>query len=1448
MDSSTNNLKWMCFTGQQDDYPIWSTRFRAFAQTKGLLDVLNGTEARPVRPQPLAVDATDGARVAHEANVERYERAVAEVMNSRNTLWCYLAMVLDNTSLMLIKHDCLDRNGTGDGAKAWQLLQRRFQSEETVTVVSVMRQLAKLKLRDDEDLPKFFIRAQELLARLEHAGEQLSEPLFNAMVLNGLPDRYEHFVIQESFHPADSFVELRKRLTNYEESRAHRENSEETHVAMSSKTFKKRQNYTSSSKIQGNRVKAKGPCYCCGIPGHFVSDCRKRIGAECSICKQKGHLDKACEIRRQNSKPTPSTSLATSFKSENEVFSGASKNDFILDSGSTDHVIVNRDWFVSYRAVSSKVINPDGAVTNVLGIGDVELLARNVKGKLARLKFENVLHVPDYKTNLLSVANIINKGHSIFHARSKSILCLKTKEKFEIKQKGKLFFFRCFRETKPSCHLSGGMQNLAELWHKRMGHLNFADMKTTLNMKLSEADTNCETCALAKITKVSVPKLNESRATKSLERVYSDIMGPINPSSIHGFRFIVTFIDDYSSFGVVKFLKHKSEVLSKFKEFVAQNGRPNIIRSDNGTEYTSKMFKDYCVENKIKQEFTVPETPEQNGVAERYNRTIVEMARSLLIEAQLPKVYWLRAVDTAAYIRNLVVRKDETKSAFEKFKARQPKTEHLKRFGCLAFVKNRGKEKSKFDAKSKRHIFLGYEENSTAYVLQDLESKKRVTARNVIFHENKDASYARQNLIDENDVFFILDLDKKKNVQRTERETLRNERQNLFVEEQEDTLSDIKEEISSSEESAEYTGVEKAVNQEPGPSTVEVRAKIPRSSKIPVPVSRNQTVDFDSPFSKRLRESYPVIICPEYYKNPLPTKPKGLVGKLKDLTKRNEPALKRQDRTRQPPMRYGSSYSHGTTKIDLPAEPQTYGEALESEEKELWLEAMKKEVQALEGSNTWNLVERKRDQNVLPGKWVYKIKTDSNGAIDSYKARYVAKGYKQIEGIDFMETFAPTSKPETFRILLSIAAKENFLLKQMDVKSAYLHPKVEESIYLEQPPGFEKLSEKNEKLVCKLNKSIYGLKQAAKNWYEELANFLIGEGFTRSKNDYCLFSKIGKEKVYLLTWVDDIVIAGSSETEIEKLKKALETKFKMDDRGDLEWFLGMKVSRTKDAISLDQETYTNSVLAKFNMEDCKPVKTPAEVNVKFEKSKEGDELVDETLYRSLIGSLLYLSKQTRPDIAWIVNTLSRFMEKPNIEHWNGSKRVLRYLKATSKLRIVYPCDNNFQLNGGSDADWSGDIEDRKSTTGYFFKLGYSGGCVSWQTKKQQTVALSSCEAEYQGLAATTQEAVFLRSLLNEMGYPQSKPTTIGEDNQSCIKLATNPVMHKRSKHIDTKYHFIREKIDDNSIELMYVPSEDLAADLLTKALAQVKVDKHRQYLLGRVQILPQQPEQSEWGC
>jgi hypothetical protein len=311
--------------------------------------------------------------------------------------------------------------------------------------------------------------------------------------------------------------------------------------------------------------------------------------------------------------------------------------------------------------------------------------------------------------------------------------------------------------------------------------------------------------------------------------------------------------------------------------------------------------------------------------------------------------------------------------------------------------------------------------------------------------------------------------------------------------------------------------------------------------------------------------------------------------------------LRRGSRNRPPTERYGEHYTHHS-ETDLPVEPKSFQEAMHGEDADEWTKAMRAEQDALLDHNTWTLVKRPAGRNVIAGKWIYKVKLAADGSVDKYKARYVAKGFSQIEGLDYHETFAPTCKPETFRLILALAAQKQLYLGQLDVKAAYLHSPIDEEIFPEQPDGFQN----GQGLVCRLNKSIYGLKQAAKNWYQELASFLLSQGFTRSRNDYCLFVKADQSgnQTYVLSWVDDLIVCGRDEQTVQQLKKDFEKKFKMDDRGELSWFLGMRIAQTSEEVTVDQEMYIHTVLKKFGMLDCKPVSTPSGGKSQANQSRE----------------------------------------------------------------------------------------------------------------------------------------------------------------------------------------------------------------------------------------------------
>ena len=395
----------------------------------------------------------------------------------------------------------------------------------------------------------------------------------------------------------------------------------------------------------------------------------------------------------------------------------------------------------------------------------------------------------------------------------------------------------------------------------------------------------------------------------------------------------------------------------------------------------------------------------------------------------------------------------------------------------------------------------------------------------------------------------------------------------------------------------------------------------------------------------------------------------------------------------------------------------------------------------------------------------------------------------------------------------------------MDVTTAFLNGDLDYEIYMEQPKGF--VDERYPTYVCKLKRSLYGLKQAARCWNHTLTQYLISEGYTKSNADECVYIKINERSFVILSLYVDDVIPISNDTEmLRNEKRKLMAKFKMVDNGDIHFVLGMQIKRDRQhrVLTISHPNYLSNVLKRFKMENCRPVSTPLEVGKKFHRTTDVDQVFhDIPLYQQAIGCLTYAATTTRPDIAAAISALSQYMSKPSVEHWIGVKRVLRYIQGTTNYGLRFSTDDSNVLVGYSDSDWAGDIDTRRSTSGYTFFIGKS--LISWSSRKQETVAKSSTEAEYVALSGATQETIWLRRLLNDVRFDTSHPTIINEDNQGAIELSKNPKHHNRVKHIDIAYHFARERVASKEIEIVYCPTDSMIADVMTKGLSRDKFEK-----------------------
>lgn len=501
-----------------------------------------------------------------------------------------------------------------------------------------------------------------------------------------------------------------------------------------------------------------------------------------------------------------------------------------------------------------------------------------------------------------------------------------------------------------------------------------------------------------------------------------------------------------------------------------------------------------------------------------------------------------------------------------------------------------------------------------------------------------------------------------------------------------------------------------------------------------------------------------------------------------------------------------------------PNTPLTIKEALSSPQAQDWQESIDKEVNSLIKKEVFQVVPRPQHKKPIQSKTIFKIKRDEKGEISSFKTRIVAKGFTQIQGLDYFDTFSPTLRSASFRYLISLAVIMGWKIYNLDVQTAFLHGELEEEIYMEIPEAFLKtINVDRRNQVFLLLKSIYGLKQASRAWNDKFTESIKKMGYIQSSADPCIFIKYDKDGMTPIAvigiFVDDCFLLGI-DSEIELAREMLKKEFEMHDLGLLKHALGIKVDQEGGTIKISQPAYIQRLLEKFNMQDCTPTTTPLP-----EKSKENDKsepFQDINLYQQLVGALIYLSNATRPDIAYTVGDLARSMQKPTQESWTNAKRTLRYLKGTINLGLHYSTKD--KLVGYSDSSYA-ETKDRKSIGGYCFMQ--AGAAITWRSTKQDIVAQSSMEAEYIALAETAKEALWLRKFEQDLFRKDSTATLIFEDNQSAIKLAENPIHTSRSKHIDTKYHAIRDYIKKHQVIVKFKPTAEMTADIMTKSLGRV---------------------------
>ena len=537
----------------------------------------------------------------------------------------------------------------------------------------------------------------------------------------------------------------------------------------------------------------------------------------------------------------------------------------------------------------------------------------------------------------------------------------------------------------------------------------------------------------------------------------------------------------------------------------------------------------------------------------------------------------------------------------------------------------------------------------------------------------------------------------------------------------------------------------------------------------------------------------------------------------------SEPQIRRTNRESRPSSKYPSSEY---VLITDEGEPVNFQEVQTHADKVSWMKAMQEEMHSLLKNDSYELVELPKGRKALRNKWVFKLKKDSDGKLLKYKARLVVKGFGQKKGIDFDEIFSPVVKMSSIRVVLSLTASLDLELEQLDVKTAFLHGDLNEEIYMSQPEGFEVKGK--EHMVCKLKKSLYGLKQAPRQWYKKFDSFMVSHEYKRTDADHCVYFRKFTDGnfIILLLYVDDMLIAGNDSKLIGKLKERLFKSFDMKDLGPAKQMLGMRITRDRKAkkLWLSQEKYVERVLERFNMKDAKSVSTPLANHFKLSRSfcpttTDEKEKMASIPYSSAVGSLMYCMVCTRPDIAHAVSTVSRFLSNPGKEHWEAVKWIFKYLRGTSKLCLSFGGSKPV-LEGFTDADMAGDLDGRKSTSGFLFT--FAGGAVSWQSKLQKCVALSTTEAEYIAATEAAKEMLWMKRFVQELGLMQDEYVVFC-DSQSAMDLSKNTSYHSRTKHIDVRYHWLRDVIGKELMKLKKIHTDFNPSDMMTKVVTREKL-------------------------
>ncbi|KAJ9566813.1 hypothetical protein OSB04_002779 [Centaurea solstitialis] len=1147
-----------------------------------------------------------------------------------------------------------------------------------------------------------------------------------------------------------------------------------------------------------------------------------------------------------------------------------------MDSGCSKHMTGRKELLANFKEKYGGNVRFGNKLSAPI-MGYVDILHH-------KITINKVAYVEGLSHNLLSIGKFCDKKLEVNFRETRC--CVRTydgQELIEGTRRSNLYTVN-FRKQRPFtevCLLSKATFNQNVLWHRRLSHLNYATInqlaKTGLVTGLPSLrftkEQLCSACEMGKIKKSSHKLKVEHNTSKPLQLLHMDLCGPMRVQSINGRKYVLVIVDDFSRYTWVNFLRSKdgaSDIIISFIRNVQVRLQlpVQVIRTDNGTEFKNRKLDSFLDSVGITHTFSAARTPQQNGVVERKNRTLVEAARTMLTFSKLPLHFWAEAVASACFTQNRsLITKRFMKTPYELVYNRPPSIKFFRVFGCECYVKNDKDNLDKFSPKGDEGVFIGYAMDSPSYRVFNKKTRRVVESTNVDFEEgieedstpapvapgisgvlasdqlhgnpmtssssaNKPSS-SNSNTCDLDELFefFYKELPAPANIALPVPAVVQ-PAPHVMVSTTDISSSNLQGTSSSTSASASPSS-----RVSPAPAEGEPSHTLQQAPVVNVPspqsgASSTMPTTSQHQHSSLLTSGSPVPLLHLLHQWQVPVPLLHLLLKWQVPVHHSTcywPSLALQTHQQPWPMWY---LSHMpllyTSTLSAPVktrsatqneclfaaflsrhEPSNVTEALDISD---WVTAMQEELNQFERLGVWRLVPRPTNKTIIDLKWIFKNKKDEDGIVTRNKARLVAKGFKQQAGIYYDETFAPVARIEAIRIFLAYAAHKNFTVYQMDVKTAFLNDELKEEVYVSQPEGFVDRTKPNHIYI--LDKALYGLKQAPRAWYDHLSNALLDNGFYKGKIDPTLFIKTEGDDILLVQiYVDDIIFGSTNSDMCTWFSDLMTTRFEMSMLRELSFFLGLQVLQKPDGILINQSKYIRDLLKRFHMDTSSVAKTPMASGTLIGADPKGKP-VDQKTYRAIIGSLLYLTA-SRPDIMFATCFCARFQANPKESHMMAVKRILRYLKGTPNRGLWYPKESGFELVAFSDADHGGCQLDRKSTSGHVQFLGDK--LVSWGSKKQHCVSTSTAEAEYVAAASCCSQVLWMRTQLRDYGY-NFNHIPIYCDSKSAIAITCNPVQHTRTKHIDIRYHFIKDHVERGTIELYFVNTEYQLADLFTKPL------------------------------